>query len=290
MKESLGFICDSSADFPPGLVEELGVHVLPVHILVDNKDYLHGHTINNNEVIKALKNKREVYTKPFFPHECQEILRQLLKRYEEVIFLHVSSHLSDIYKSARMGLNLLSDEEKEKIHLIDLKTASIHMGQSVKKAIQYMRSSSGQSLNDLKSKLSSDRRNSFMGFTVDSLYWLRKGGRISALQSLVGGILNIKPTIVLENDRLQPKERHSGKKPALKNLVEMSAEVSRRLSNNCDIWLGYTDNLDEVMFTREKLATIIDRKVENMKLIQIGATISAHTGPGCVGISIMDNN
>ncbi|MFW6415004.1 MAG: DegV family protein, partial [Thermodesulfobacteriota bacterium] len=109
-----------------------------------------------------------------------------------------------------------------------------------------------------------------------------------ALQSIVGGILNIKPTIVLDNDRLQPKEKHSGKKPALKNLVEMAADISRRLSKDCDIWLGYTDNLDEVMFTREKLATLLDRKVEDMKLIQIGATISAHTGPGCVGISIME--
>lgn len=288
MKESLGFVCDSSADFPPGLVKELGIHVLPVHIFVDNKEYLHGHTINNNEVIKALKNKRDVYTKPFFPHECQELFRKLLKRYEDVVFLHISSHLSDIHKSARMALNLLSNDEKERIHLIDLKTVSIHMGQSVKKAVDYMRSSPGKSLKEVESMLSATRKNSFMGFTVDSLYWLRKGGRISALQSIVGGILNIKPTIVLDNDRLQPKEKHSGKKPALKNLVEMAADISRRLSKDCDIWLGYTDNLDEVMFTREKLATLLDRKVEDMKLIQIGATISAHTGPGCVGISIME--
>ena len=67
MSERIGLICDSTADFPAGLEKELGLHILPVHIMVDGQDYPHGETISNREVLQALKKRRDVDTKPFYP-------------------------------------------------------------------------------------------------------------------------------------------------------------------------------------------------------------------------------
>ena len=125
-----------------------------------------------------------------------------------------------------------------------------------------------------------------MGFTVEDLVWLKKGGRVSAFAAFVGGMLDIKPIIRLENAKLIPKDRMRGKKPALKRLVDMAESQYRRLDGNCDIWVAYADNLEEAMVTREHLAKRLAQPANGIPLAEVGATISVHTGPGAVCIAM----
>ena len=105
MPQRIGLICDSTADFPKGLEKELGLHILPVHIMVDGQDHLHGQTISNRQVVEALRQKRDVFTKPFFPHECADYFEDLLGKYDRVVSFHLSTALSGNYNSAIAALN-----------------------------------------------------------------------------------------------------------------------------------------------------------------------------------------
>ena len=284
MPRRIGFICDSTADFPAGLEMDLGLHILPVHIMVDGQDHLHGQNITNREVVEALKQRRDVYTKPFYPHECADIFEALLDRYDRVVSFHLSTELSGNYKSALAALNLMFEDEARRIKVMDLRGVSISMGLVVKKAVELLHED--DCLDTLDVRLQPYLQELFMGFMVDDLSWLKKGGRVSAFAAFVGGMLDIKPIIRLENARLIPKDRMRGKKPALKRLVEMAESEYRRLDGNCDIWVAYNDNLEEAMVTRDHLAARVARQAKDIYMAEVGATIAVHTGPGSMCIAM----
>ena len=285
MKEKIGFVCDSTADFPPGMVEKLGLHVLPVHINVDGRDHLDGLSITNTEVIRALKKKRKVYTQPFLPGECADLYERLLQQYERVVSFHLSTHLSANYRSAVNAENLLFEEDAERLSVIDMGSVSATLGLAIKHAVETLRREGIP--RNLDESMSSYRSGAAMWFTVENLHWLKEGGRVSALAAFVGGMLNIKPIIHLDDARLVPIEKHRGKKTALKRLVEMAEEEFRRMQGRCEIWIAHADNLKEVMFLREELAARLNRLVDDIRLVELGATIAVHAGPGCAAISMV---
>ena len=283
-RKRIGFICDSTADFPTGLEKDLELHILPVHIMVDGEDHLHGQTISNQEVVAALKQRRDVYTKPFYPHECADIFEELLDRYDQVVSFHLSTEISGNYNSAVAALNLMFEDEARRIKVMDLHGVSISMGLVVKKAVELLQED--DDIDTLDARLQPYLRELFMGFTVEDLDWLKKGGRVSAFAAFVGSMLDIKPIIRLENARLIPKDRMRGKKPALKRLVDMAESQYRRLDGNCDIWVAYSDNLEEAMVTRERLAERVAQQSRAIYMAEVGATIAVHTGPGSVCIAM----
>ncbi|MCF8036587.1 MAG: DegV family protein [Desulfobacteraceae bacterium] len=284
MAKNVAVVCDSTADFPPGMVEQLGLHVLPVHIFAEKKDHLHGQTITNKEVIKKLKKKKEVYTTPFYPYECTKLFDSLLQRYDEVVSLHLSREISGNYKSAWSAREFMGDQDAQRVHILDLGSVSISLSLLVKKAVELL--NKGVPAGDLQRRLAPYQQNVFFAFTVENLIWLKKGGRVNAFEAFLGNMLNFKPIIQLQETRLEPVERHRGKKPALSHLVSM-AEQNHQKFKNCEIWMAHADNLEEVMITREKLASAIGKPPESILLAEVGATISAHTGPGSVFISML---
>lgn len=285
MAKPVGIVVDSGADFPIGMIEKYGIHILPVHIFVDGKDHLHGIDISNTEVLDSMKNGSEVHTAPFYPSECADFYERLLSRYEKVVSFHLSTHLSDNYRCAKSSLNLMDEKDAERVYIFDLKSVSVSLGMIVKKAIQLIKDNC--ELSKLESFLKPYMKDVRMWFTVGDLIWLKRGGRVSSFQAFFGGMLDIKPIIGLEDARLVPMEKHRGKKPAMKRLVEIAEEANHQFEGRCDFSAVYTDNYDEVMVTRERLAARIGRNIEDIDFVQVGATASVHTGPGSLGLAMV---
>ena len=281
---NIGVICDSTADFPRGVAEALDLHILPVHIVVENRNYLHGIGIDNTRVIDHLKHNRTVFTTPFYPHECADLFERLLGTYERIVSLHLSTHLSGCYKSALAALRILPADQEKRVTVIDLKSVSVSLGQAVQAAVLLLRS--GCSPDALADRLTPFIRYNFLAFTVQKLKWLRKGGRVSALAAFVGSMLDVKPIIQLKDGRLIPVERQRGKKAARQRLLDMALKHCRLLKGRADIWVAYADNLSEALRFSEKLAGLTGRPEESIKLVEIGATISVHTGPRAIGVAV----
>ncbi len=94
-------MADSTADFPEGMIKKLNINLIPIHILVDGKDYLHGVDISNEEVIEYMKEEREVKTFPPLPSEYSDFYEKMANRYDHIISFHVSSDLSNNSRSHR---------------------------------------------------------------------------------------------------------------------------------------------------------------------------------------------
>ena len=285
MTKKIALVCDSTADFPPGMAEKLGLHILPVHIFAEKKDHLHGKTISNKEVLKLLKKKKEVYTTPFYPYECTQLYDKLLQDHDEVVSFHLSKEISGNYKSACSAREFMGKADASRVHILDLGSVGISLGLLVKKAVDLL--NQGVPAAKLQEKLSPFQQMVFFNFTVDNLIWLKKGGRVNAFEAFLGNMLNFKPIIELRDSRLEPVERYRGKKPALAHLVSRAQETYQKHTGNCEIWLAYADNLDEVMQMREKLAAAISKPADGIPLAEIGATISVHTGPGSAYVSVL---
>ncbi|MFW6082154.1 MAG: DegV family protein [Desulfosalsimonas sp.] len=284
MNRKIALVCDSAADFPPGVTEKLGLRILPVHIFVNGKDHLHGKTISNKEVISNLRGKKNVYTSPFYPYECTKMFDKLLEDHDEVVSFHLSSQLSGNYKSACSARNFMGKDDSGRVHIIDLGAVSISQGLLVRKAAGLLEEGVPAAL--LEKHLEQHKKDTFMAFTVDNLVWLKKGGRISAFNAFVGNMLNVKPIINLQDSRLMPVERHRGKKSSTEHLLSMAEKNYENLDGNCEVWMAYADNPEEVVAAREKLASAIDLPAENIPMAELGATISVHTGPGSIFIAM----
>jgi DegV family protein with EDD domain len=165
-----------------------------------------------------------------------------------------------------------------RLHILDLGSVGIGLGLMGKKAVGLL--NQGVPAAQLQDKLAPFRQMGFFSFTLDNLMWLKKGDRVNAFEAFLGNMLNYRPIIELRDARLEPVERYRGKKQALAHLVSRAQETYEKYNGNCDIWLAYADNLEEVMHTREKLAAAVGKPAESILLAEVGATIAAHTGPG----------
>jgi len=284
MSEKIGIVIDSCGDYPKGIVEKLGLHVLPVHIVVDGKDHLHGVNISNKEVNRNLKRMRKVHTTPYFPGECADFYEKLLERYDRIVAFSISTHLSGCYRSATNCLNLLYEDEARRIKIFDLGGVSLSLAMVVIKAIQLIRK---YNTIDIEPYLERYIKEATMWATVDNLVWLKNGGRVSAFAAFVGGMLDIKPLISLEDAKLQPKEKHRGKITALRRIVELAEERYNELDGKANVWIGHCENLNEILRTREILAERIGLEPRKIPVVEVGATISVHTGPGSACVAML---
>jgi DegV family protein with EDD domain len=240
-------------------------------------------SISNAEVIAKLK-KRDVQTKPFYPAECADFYEEMLKKYDHIFSFHLSQHISGNYKSAVSALGFLTDESAERITVLDMGCVSCSLGLVVKKGVELIREDPDPAT--IAQRLEPYIENTYMGFTVENLTWLRKGGRVGRFAAAMGGMLNVKPIIQLQEGKLVATEKQRGKKAALKRLVELTSEHCRALGGESDIWVAYADNLEEAVIVRESLAAAVDSSSDAIKMVEVGATIAVHTGPGSLLIAV----
>jgi len=209
MIEKIGIITDSTADFPEGMAKELEINIIPIHIFVDGNDYLHGVTISNQDVVECLNEDRDVKTAPPFPSEYSDFYEKMAGKYDRILSFHVSSDLSDCFKSANNSMRILSDKAEDKITLIDTRNVSVGQALIIRKAVELKKKYN--SPDSMKKYLEPFIKNSMLLFTVENLYWLKRAGKLNIFSSLIGNFLNVKPVIVLKSGKLVSIGKHKGR-------------------------------------------------------------------------------
>ncbi len=288
MDETIGVIADSTADLPSGLAKKKNIHLIPIHILVNNQDHLHGVNIVNQEVVEHLKQKHDVSTSPPFPGEYTENYQKMMRRYDRVYSFHVSKELSNCYSSANNSLELLGEQVSSAIHIIDTRTVSIAQGQIVNRIAGIARNNPDiQRLNQYINWLV---KHSMLFFVVDNLFWLKRAGKLNMLSSIFGKMLDIKPVIGMDNGVLTPIEKCRGKESAVEGLIRGVQKGAATLLNqrkDVEIWVGHSDTLLGATQIQEQLCGIFKKEKSAVPIVEMGPTMTAHTGPGCLCVSLL---
>lgn len=278
MGQRIAIVTDSTADFPKGVAQKLGIHFVPVHIDIDGMHYLDGVTITSDQLVARMHQGSHPTTRPGTPAEYAEIFETLLhkKGYDRILSFQLSSKLSDCYNSAQNALSLLSAEDARKVEVFDTGTLSIGQAVYTILAIRYIRTHG--SLAGMKESLDTIMASSINNITVNNLSWLRKSGALGAIPAMVGTMLDIKPIIALKEGSLKMVNRVRGMK---ETLDEMASYGKRKKEDHIwEVWVAHCDAEENAFYLRDRLARALGKEIRSIRIVEAGASISVKLGPG----------
>ena len=268
---------DSCADITLEDSKERGIEVLPLTINIGDNNYRDQVDISSEEVLQAITDGERPKTSQINPENFVESFKPVVERGESILYIAFSSELSGTYQSAVIARDTLLDDYPEAdITIIDTHAASYGLGMIVESTSDDMKD--GLSDEEVIKNVEKNVKNIRHFFTVNDLDYLAKGGRLSKGSAFLGGLLNIKPLLHVEDGKLVPLEKHRGIKKVYKSMIEHINDD--KITGK--IHIAQSNALDSAELLKKKILEETEVKVVNISMI--GPTISSHTGNGTVAM------
>lgn len=281
---NVAIVTDSNSGISQAEGKELGIYVIPMPFLVDGKLYFEDVDMNKEQFYHFLENDADLSTSQPSPGDVMDLWDKLLKEYDEIVHIPMSSGLSASCSTA-MGL---ARDYDGKVQVVDNQRISVTMQQAVMDA-KYL-AAAGKSAAQIKEILEKEALESSIYLMVDTLKYLKKGGRITPAAALLGSALNLKPILQIQGDKLDAYKKVRGVKAAKKNMLEaMKKDVEGRFSDyatkgQLKLHVAYT--------TDEETAKQWKEEVQNMfpdiaitRMDPLSFSVTCHTGPGVLAIA-----
>lgn len=273
-------LTDSVADIPKEIVEQLHIEVLPLTVNFEDGSYKDGIEITKEEFYKKLSKAQKLpTTSQITPGDFINVFERLTKKGDEVIAILISSKLSGTYNSAVSAKKHLEDE---KITVIDSKLVTFVEGLIVVEAARM--AAKGHSKSEIIDRVMYMKENIECKFIIDDIEYLKKGGRLTAGQALIGKLLNIKPIITMEDGSLVFDNKVRGKKKSIKWVINWLKENNYNLEEKT-VGLFHSDCYEFLMDLHEELSSNFN--VKEIIEAKVGAVVGTHAGPGCIGIAFV---
>ena len=274
---------DSCCDLPAELVEELGVVVLPLTVLIGEnsyKNYPDGREIGFHEFYETVRGGAMPTTSAVSVGDFEDAMRAALTAGKDILCLNFSGSLSTTYQSAVIAAEELRGEFPEAdIRVLDTKAASVGQGLIVYLCAKMQKE--GKTLEETHAYAVEYSPRLAHWVTVDDLNHLKRGGRISATTAIVGSMLAIKPIIFIDDEgRLISVGKARGRKAAIKTVVDEMAK--RLLDPSLPIFISHGDCLDDARAVAEEVTARTG--VEPQLISYVGPVIGAHTGAGVLAL------
>ena len=279
-------VSDATLDLPLDLVEKHNIAVVPMAFTLDEKEILHypdERNMTTEEFYEALKQGKKSVTSQINPANYVEFFTPLLEKGEDILYICFTSGLSGTYQSALIAKGMLEEDFPERtIHVVDSLCASAGQGYFVYLAA--LKKEEGLSLEELTDWVVANRSRVAHWFTVDDLFHLQRGGRLSFAEAMLGSALKIKPIISVDDEgKLYVENKVRGNK---KSVEYMIAKINDTMDDEeRTVFIGHGDAEDQALDLKEKL--LEKTKAENIHITKIGPIIGTHTGPGMLAVLFM---
>ena len=274
-------ITDSSCDLPDSMVKELELEVLPLAFIMDGKTYRNypdNREMSPDTFYGKQKDGLMATTNAVNVGEATDAIESVLKQGKDVLVLAFSSGLSTTYNSFKIAADDLAGQYPgRKVFAVDTLCASLGQGMLVYQA--------AKSIEDVRDWVEANKLNQCHWFTVNDLFFLKKGGRVSAATAVVGTMLQIKPVMHVDNEgHLIKVDTARGRKASLNALVAKVGELAEDPASQT-MFISNSDCLEDAQYVADE----IKKKYGTKEIIinSIGPVIGAHTGPGCVALFFM---
>ena len=281
---NVAIVTDSNSGISQAEGKELGIYVIPMPFLVDGKLYFEDVDMNKEQFYHFLENDADLSTSQPSPGDVMDLWDKLLKEYDEIVHIPMSSGLSASCSTA-MGL---AQDYDGKVQVVDNQRISVTMQQSVMDAKHL--ATAGKSAAQIKEILEKEALESSIYLMVDTLKYLKKGGRITPAAALLGSALNLKPILQIQGDKLDAYKKVRGVKAAKKNMLEaMKKDVEGRFSDyvtkgQLKLHVAYTTDEETAKQWMEEVQNAFpDIPITRMDTLSFSVT--CHTGPGVLAIA-----
>lgn len=283
----VAIVTDSNSGITQKMAKELGVYVLPMSFLINGKVVREDIDITQAEFFKELEDPNvSVSTSQPAPAEVTDLWDRVLRENDEIVYIPLSSGLSNSYQTAR----LLAENYDGKVQVVNNQRISVTMRQSVEDA-QTLRDA-GWNAEQIREKLEEDKFNSSIYIMVDTLKYLKRGGRITAAAALIGSVLHIKPVLQIQGEKLDAYAKARGTKQAKKIMLDaVRKDMTGRFKDFVDkgeytIRYSYSegDDPEEVKEWVDEIQAAFPN--DEIKGDPLSLVIGCHIGPGSLAVTI----
>lgn len=270
----VAIVTDSTSDIPPQLARARGITVVPLTLNFEGRSLLDGVDIRPTEFYRKLPNATtHPTTSQPAAGQFAEAYSSLLQDHDEVVSIHISEKLSGTYASAVQGAEMT---DSARVKVVDSQLVSMSLGLVTLAAAQLaVEGMSGGAISD---KVTAMRGDVQTYFSVATLEFLRRGGRIGRASALVGSVLQVKPVLCIRDGLVTPLERVRTFDRALHRIVELAREVDR--GHGLTVIVGHADSEADA----ERVARELEPVAETLVIHPLGPVVGAHAGPGVVGL------
>ena len=278
-------LTDSSCDLPQELADSLELVILPLSVNLDGTEYtgyLDGREIGFEEFYGSIREKKPASTSAINSDAFLKIMENFLSKGSDVLYLGFSSGLSATYSvGAAVAAQLAEEYPERKIFTVDTLCAS--MGQGLLAYLTVQKKLAGASIEEARDFAEETKLRLCHWFTVDDLWHLKRGGRISAAAAAMGSMLNIKPVMHVDNaGRLTLTEKVRGRRKALQGIVARMKQTAIDPENQT-VFISHGDCLEDAQYAANLVKSELGVK-KDILINYVGSVIGAHSGPGTVAL------
>jgi len=272
-------VTDSTAYLSPELVDAHGIGVVPLHVVVGGRERREGVDVGPGEVAEALRTFTPVSTSRPAPQAFLDVYRDLAEKgADAIVSVHISADMSSTIGSAQLAAN----SSPVPVTVVDSRSMGMAMGYAVLAGAEL--ASGGGSAEDVADLVRARCDGATVVFYVDTLEHLRRGGRIGKANALLGSALAIKPILGLRDGSIVPLERVRTSSRAIARLEDLAVEAAAS-AGSVDVAVHHLDSLERADKLAERLRSRIDG-LEELIVVELGAVVGAHVGPGTLAIAI----
>lgn len=281
---------DTSADLPEQYYREHQMTVMPLSCILDGETYARGaKELSTAEFYAKMREGKMPTTSQVNPEQAKQIFEPLIKEGKDILHIAFSSGLSGTCGSARIAAEDLMEEYPErKIIVIDSLCASLGQGLLVHKTLEKQKE--GLTLEELAAWCEEMKMHIIHSFTVDDLFHLYRGGRVSKAAAVIGTMIQLKPVLHVNNEgKLIPLSKVRSRKKSLQALVAaMETRQGSFADKNDIVFISHGDCEEDAEYVK----TLVEEKLGIHKFIisPVGNVIGAHSGPGTLALFFLGDN
>lgn len=279
---NIAVVTDSNSGITQVQAKELGIHVLPMPFMINDVTYFEDIDLSQEEFYERLAAGDTVVTSQPSPEAVMNLWSNLLKEYDEIVHIPMSSGLSGSCQSALM----LSQDYEGKVQVVNNQRISVTQRQSALDAKKL--AAEGRSAAEIKEFLEADKFNSSIYIMLDTLYYLKKGGRITPAAAALGTLLKLKPVLQIQGEKLDAfaKARTTAQGKSIMTAAIRNDMINRFGGADKDnIWLqvAYTYNKEAALAFQEELLEVFQGFDVHMSPLSL--SVACHIGPGALAVA-----
>jgi DegV family protein with EDD domain len=274
-RDNTAIVLDSTADFPDAQIRFPNMRVVPLYVRFGEESFRDYVELDPHDFYARLRTAPELPTTSQPTPQDFLTVYHALSAYERIYSLHISSHLSGTFQSATIA----AADEGDRIRLVDTESASVGIGM-LALAIQELlaRGTTDDEVEDLCRRY---RERAGILFTVDTLEFLAKGGRIGRGKALMGSLLNVKPILAIEDGEVHPVTRARGRAKAFEEFRKRFEEATTD-GPGLSVGIAHAE-ADEAVRQLQEIVLAARPRAEVKLVTSLGAVVGTHAGPGTVG-------
>lgn len=278
-------IADSNSGISAAEAKTLGVYILPMPVIIDHKTYFEGQDLTQEFFYESLLSGKEISTSQPAPGDVMALWEEVLaKGYDEIVYIPMSSGLSNSCQTALA----LAIEYEERVQVVDNHRISEPQRQSVLDALELVKK--GLSAKEIKQNLEENAYESSIYIAVDTMEFLKKGGRVTAAAATIGTILNIKPVLTIQGDKLDAYAKVRGMKKSKHKMIEaIKEDICTRFADAepSELAIGIAGSALDTAIIKEWEEEIF-KAFPGMAsgYVPLTVSIGCHIGPNALGISV----